>query len=127
MKYCKECGSEYEDNVTECADCPGSLLVDTPPDSPQQAAHSREQDTRKFVRAGTAEDPLTADEYVRLLDGVRIPVFSRPRRGGPVDVLTTGSLHSWWEIMVPEEYAERAAKLLEQERARRESSPPQGE
>jgi len=111
MKYCKECGSEYEDKVTECSECGSELVM-----------KGREQDTRKFVRAGTAEDPLTADDYVRLLDGERIPVFSRPRRGSPVDPLTSGSVSPWWEIMVPEEYAERASVLLEKERVRRKAT-----
>jgi len=117
MKYCAECGSEYQDQVTECADCPGSQLVDAET-MRQQKLKAQERDTREFFRVGTAEDPLTAEDFVRLLEAEHIPVFSRPRRGGTVDVLTTGNPHPWWEILVPEEHVAKATELLAQEKAR---------
>jgi hypothetical protein len=52
-----------------------------------------------------------------MLESERIPVFSRPRRAGTVDVLTTGNPHPWWEILVPEEHVKRAAELIAQEQA----------
>jgi hypothetical protein len=118
MKYCMQCGSEYQDGVKVCADCPGSGLVDAETLSQRDIPLSSESDTRKFVRAITAEDPLTAEEYVRVLEAERIPVFVRPRRGGVVDALTTGALEPWWEIMVGEEHVQRAIPLLVQEKAR---------
>ncbi|MFL5347903.1 MAG: hypothetical protein ACJ8AT_24190 [Hyalangium sp.] len=118
MKYCAECGSEYQDHVTECADCPGSQLVDAETMRARGLIPNSEQDTREFLRVGTAEDPLTAEDYVRLLEAEHIPVFSRPRRGGTVDVLTTGNPHPWWEILVPEEHVAKATELLAQEKAR---------
>ncbi|HSP80037.1 MAG TPA: hypothetical protein VLQ93_16020, partial [Myxococcaceae bacterium] len=107
MKYCMQCGSEYKDDVVECADCPGSMLVGEEAIRQRHIPLPSDRDTRKFVRAGTAEDPLTADDYVRLLEAERIPVFSRPRRAGTVDALTSGSMTPWWELMVPEEDQER--------------------
>jgi hypothetical protein len=65
---------------------------------------------------GTAEDPLTAEDFVRLLETNQIPVFSRARRAGTVDMLTTGNPQPWWEILVPEEHAARATELLAQEK-----------
>ncbi len=116
MKYCLQCGSEYQDGVKECADCPGSALVDAETMRQRQVAlPGEQQDTQRFVRAATAEDPLTADDFVAVLEKEQIPVFSRPRRTGTVDVLTTGALEPWWEIMVPEEYQERAIQLLSRE------------
>ncbi|HEX8434930.1 hypothetical protein [Archangium sp.] len=117
MKYCMQCGSEYQDGVKECADCPGNALVDAETMRQHHVALTREQDTQKFVRAATAEDPLTADDFVALLEKERIPVFSRPRRTGTVDVLTTGALEPWWVIMVPEEFQERAIQLLSREKS----------
>jgi hypothetical protein len=116
MKYCLQCGSEYQDGVTECADCPGSALVDAETMRQRHIPVSGEADTRKFVRAATAEDPLTAEDFVALLEKERIPVFCRPRRTGTVDVLTTGALEPWWEIMVGEEHLTRATQLLAQEK-----------
>jgi len=118
MKYCVECGSEYQDHVTECADCPGSQLVDAAEMRRRGLPLPHERDTREFVRVGTAEDPLTSEEFVRVLEAEHIPVFSRPRRGGTVDVLTTGVPHPWWEILVPDEHAVRATELLTQAKAK---------
>ena len=122
MKYCMQCGSEYQDGVKECADCPGSELVDAEAMRQRHIPLPSESDTRKFVRATTAEDPLTAEDYVRMLEIERIPVFVRPRRGGSVDMLTTGALEPWWEIMVGEEHLQRALTLLAQEKARLDST-----
>jgi hypothetical protein len=122
MKYCMQCGSEYQEGVKECADCPGSALVDAEAMHQDHVPLPDERDTRKFVRALTAEDPLTAEDYVRLLELERIPVFARPRRTGTVDVLTTGTLEPWYEIMVGEEHLERAVQLLAQEKARLDST-----
>jgi hypothetical protein len=118
MKYCVECGSEYQDHVKECADCPGSQLVDAAVMRERGLPLPHERDTREFIRVGTAEDPLTAEEFVRMLEAEKIPVFSRPRRAGTVDVLTTGNPQPWWEILVPEEHVARATELLAQEKAR---------
>jgi hypothetical protein len=122
MKYCMQCGSEYQDGVKECADCPGSALVDAEAMRQRHIPLPGEGDTRKFARAATAEDPLTAEDYVRLLELERIPVFARPRRSGSVDMLTTGVLEPWYEIMVGEEHLERAVQLLAQEKARLDST-----
>lgn len=114
MKYCVECGSEYQDAVTECADCPGSGLVEANTMRRMGLPLPGEQDSRRFVRAATAEDPLSAEQLVRTLEEERIPVLARPRRAGTVDLLTTGVVHPWWEILVTEEHAARAAELLSQ-------------
>ncbi|HYO56647.1 hypothetical protein [Archangium sp.] len=122
MKYCMQCGSEYQDGVKECADCPGVELVDAETLRQPHTPLSSESATRKFVRATTAEDPFTAEDYVRVLEAEHIPVFVRPRRDGVVDALTTGSLEPWWEIMVGEEHAQRAIQLLAQEKSRLDST-----
>jgi hypothetical protein len=122
MKYCVDCGSEYQDHVTECADCSGSQLVEAAEMRRRGLPLPHERDTREFVRVGTAEDPLTSETFVRVLEAEQIPVFSRPRRGGTVDVLTTGISHPWWEILVPQEHMQRAAELLVQEKARLDAS-----
>jgi hypothetical protein len=116
MKYCINCGSEYEDSVTECSDCPGSALVDASAMQQRGLPRPGERDSRTFVRAGTAEDPLTAEDYVQVLEAARIPVISHAHRGGTVDALTTGIVQDWWEILVPEEHREQAEGLLARER-----------
>jgi hypothetical protein len=122
MKYCVECGSEYQQSVTECADCPGSQLVDAEGMRQRGLPLPHERDTREFIRVGTAEDPLSAEQYVRMLEAEHIPVFSRPRRAGTVDVLTTGNPLPWWEILVPAEHTQRASELMAQQKAQLEAT-----
>lgn len=112
MKYCVECGSEYVDSVTQCADDGSTELVSLEEMHRRGLPTAEERDTRKFVRAGTVEDPLSAETLTRLLQEQSIPVFARPRRAGTVDVITSGNPHPWWEILVPEEHVERATALI---------------
>ncbi|WP_163998591.1 DUF2007 domain-containing protein [Pyxidicoccus caerfyrddinensis] len=117
MKYCARCGSEYQDSVQDCADCPGNpLLVSEAEMRARGLPLPHELDKRVFVRAATAEDPFTAEAFVELLQEANIPVLVRAGRSGVVDTLTTGNLLPWWEILVPEDAAARAIPLLEQER-----------
>jgi hypothetical protein len=105
MRYCQSCEVEYPDLTQACPTCQGPL-VDAPP-----------RETRRFVLAGTAEDPLTAENLAEVVDQAGIPVVVRARRRGVVDPITSPALHAWWEILVPEELAERAQALVESERA----------
>ncbi len=119
MKYCPQCGSEYQDQAKVCADCAGTELIiaDEPP--PPSRPVPPAEDSRKFVRADTAEDPLTAERFVALLELARIPVMSHPH-GGVVDpIISSGG--PWWEILVPEEFLARATHLLQQERTKEEA------
>ena len=122
MRYCVNCGSEYEDGVTQCADCPGSELVDAATMRQRGLPLPGEHDQRTFARAGTAEDPLTAQFYVQVLEAARIPVISHAHRGGTVDALTTGLVQDWWEILVPDQHVEQAMALLSREQAARAAS-----
>ncbi len=122
MKYCMQCGSEYQDSVVECADCPGNKLVGPEALRQRHISIPGEKDTQKFVRAGSVDDPLTAEEFVRVLEAQNIPVFSRPRRAGTVDALTTGTTAPWWEIMVPEEHLAQATALMAQTKAALEAT-----
>ncbi|MFZ5471362.1 MAG: hypothetical protein ACOZIN_18215 [Myxococcota bacterium] len=115
MRYCTQCGSEYEDSVDRCSDCGGTELVSADRLQEHRRALPHEMDTRRFVRAGTAEDPLTAEQYTAALEAAKIPVFARPRRAGTVDSLTSGVMSPWWEILVPEDHLTQATALLETE------------
>lgn len=120
MRYCGECGGEYVDAVTECADCGGKEMVSAEELKARGIPNPSERDTRRFVSAGNAEDPLSSEQLVRVLEEDGIPVFARPRRGGSVDALTTPT-HPWWELLVPEEFVARAGELIAQEKARIEA------
>ncbi len=129
MKVCPKCGSEYGDGVTECADCTGVALVNADAVARPEVttAPTGERDTRKFVRAGTAEDPLTAEALGAGLEAAMIPVFVRPRRSSSVDMLVDPFPHPWWEILVPEEHLARASAWVAEEKARLVASEPDAE
>lgn len=119
MKYCARCGSEYQDSVEKCTDCPNEPRLVTAAEMRERGLPlPHELDKRTFVRAGIAENPLSAEAFVMVLEEQGIPVLVRPGRSGVVDKLTTGTILPWWEILVPDEHQARAAVLLEQERVR---------
>ncbi len=122
MKYCTQCSSEYVDGVTECADCGGKELVSADEMRERGIRLPHELDTRRFVRAGQADDPLSSEQLVAVLESAGIPVFARPRRSSPVDPLTTAAAGPWWEILVPEEHAERAISLIDDTRRELEAT-----
>lgn len=112
MKYCTECGTEYEDDVTACADDGNTELVSLAEMHKRGLPTIEERDTRRFLRAGIAEDPLSCERFVRLLEEEKIPVFARPRRAGTVDMISASTIAPWWEIMVPEEHIDLASRTL---------------
>ncbi|RKH51259.1 hypothetical protein [Corallococcus aberystwythensis] len=114
MRYCARCGSEYQDSVVDCTDCPNHPpLVSAEEMRERGLPLPHELDQRRFVRAGIADDPVTAQVFVDVLEENRIPLIVRPGRSGVVDELTTGNLLPWWEMLVPDTEQARAAALLE--------------
>lgn len=115
MRYCFRCGAECGD-ATSCPRCGGTHLVGPEELAKHARAPSAEQDQRKFVRVGTAEDPLTSEHLTGVIQAAHIPVLSRSH-GSVMDPITSPA-GPWWEIMVPEELAGKASELIERERSR---------
>lgn len=116
MTYCSRCGSEYQGTLKVCADCGGTELIGVDEMRRRGLPLPDEEDERRFVRADTADDPLTAERFAAVLEQARIPVLVRSHRSS-MDTITS-STGPWWEILVSEEFAPRATGLLQQERAR---------
>lgn len=117
MKYCTECGAEYQDTAEKCSDCEASELVPREEMRRRGIPLATDRDTRRFASAGTAEDPLTQEALVKVLEEEKIPVFPRQRAGGSVDMIT-GPAAEWWEMLVPEEQVDRARALIDAEKER---------
>ncbi|HYV44400.1 MAG TPA: hypothetical protein VFA20_06035 [Myxococcaceae bacterium] len=126
MKYCTECGAEYLDSAEKCSDCEVSELVSREEMRRRGIPLATDRDTRRFVPAGTAEDPLTQEALVKVLEAEKIPVYPRARAGGSVDMITTPS-GSWWELLVPEDMVDRARLILEAEREKLKSTQAEAE
>ncbi|WP_233583125.1 hypothetical protein [Corallococcus sp. CA053C] len=98
-----------------CTDCPNHPpLVSAEEMRERRLPLPHELDKHRFVRAGIADDPVTAQVFADVLDEQRIPLIVRPGRSGVVDELTTGNLLPWWELLVPDTDQVRAAVLLEE-------------
>jgi predicted nucleic acid-binding Zn-ribbon protein len=120
MRYCLQCGSEYRDEIKQCADCGSTQLVRAEEMQRRGQRLPHRVDMRQFVVAGTAEDPLSAEREVQLLRAADIPAILRARGGGTIDNLTTAAA-PWWEILAPKESVARAAELIRQDRAQLEA------
>jgi len=109
--YCPECGGEYREGFTECADC-GVPLVDTPP------APVPHPDVN-FITVLEATDPallamaesLLLEEKIRYIKEGDLHSFSPA--AGPV------------EIKVEEDQADAALELLQDLNTRYEAEPDQ--
>jgi DNA-directed RNA polymerase subunit RPC12/RpoP len=121
MRYCLQCGSEYRDEIKQCTDCGSKELVQTEQIQGRSQSLPHRVDQRQFVVAGTAEDPLSAEREVQLLQAAGIPAILRPRGGGAIDNLTTPAA-PWWEILAPQELVARATELIRQDRAQLEAN-----
>jgi len=121
MKYCAQCGSEYRDDIKECADCGSTELVQAEEIRGRGKRPAARMDQRNFVVAGTTEDPLSAERESQVLQAAGIPSFVRAQHTGTIDNLTS-PLAPWWEILTPEESAARAAELIRQDRAQLEAN-----
>jgi hypothetical protein len=78
-------------------------------------------DSERFVTAGTAEDPLTAEAYTDALKAEGIAVLLDEARAGSVEALTIPT-SDWWEVKVPEHQLERARAILAAETERLQKS-----
>jgi len=115
MRYCSRCGAKCGD-ATSCPRCGGTHLVRPEEQGRHAKSPSAEQDQEKFVRVGTAEDPLTSEHLIKVIQAAHIPVLSRSHESVMDPITSPGG--PWWEIMVPEELAGKASELVERERSR---------
>jgi predicted nucleic acid-binding Zn-ribbon protein len=122
MRYCLQCGSEYRDEIKQCTDCGSTELVHAEQMQGRSQPLPHPVDLRQqFVVAGTAEDPLSAEREVQLLQAAGIPAILRARGGGTIDNLTSPAA-PWWEILAPQESVARATELIHQDRAQLEAN-----
>ncbi len=116
MRYCPNCFDEYRDDVARCPSCDAPLVSRDELEKSPQFQRTRGIQVGRFVKAGAAEDPFDSEAFCDALADAGIPVLSRPRRGSPVDPLTTGTTHGWWDIMVPEDRVRDATPIIERRR-----------
>jgi hypothetical protein len=97
-KWCPQCGAEYREGFSECADC-GVALANQPPAAKAKPEHHREprvggpfspdDDTVELLRT----NPLEAEVIAARLqsEGIPVAVFDDdPYGNGPFPALTQG-------------------------------------
>lgn len=72
----------------------------------------RAGDDARFVPVGSAEDPFAADLITSALGDEGIPVAARAQKDHLLDPLVNPN-RAFWVVLVPDEYAERARRIIE--------------
>ncbi len=113
MMYCPECGGEYRDGFTQCADCEVALVPTPPPTD----AEAEEQPDVELVSVLETGDPAEIALAESLLLEAGIPyskqgdrvqdLFGIGRMGAGFNVLTGPA-----RLLVPVEHAEAASEML---------------
>ena len=110
MMYCPECGGEYRDGFSQCADCEVALVA-TPP---VPVDHGPDSDLVTVLETGDPAEIAFVESlfmeagipYVKQGDRVQ-DLFGVGRLGAGFNVLTGPA-----RLLVPEEHAEAAAEML---------------
>lgn len=69
-------------------------------------------DNARFVKVGSADDPFEADLLTEALDEAKIPVAARSTRDMVMDTLVNPAPIAW-DILVPQEFEDRARAIIE--------------
>ena len=102
--YCPQCGCEYRDGFSECADCRVPLLAGTPPQKTADPALG-------LVVALETNDGFQLALVKGLLEEAGIPFFIL----GQITTLVTdvdGFLKKWVRVQVPRDREAEARELL---------------
>ena len=113
--YCPQCGCEYRDGLSECADCRVPLLAGTPPQKTGDPALD-------LVVVLETNDGFQLALVKGLLEEAGIPFFIL----GQITTLVTdvdGFLKKWVRVQVPRDREAEARELLEEMRET-ETIPP---
>ena len=103
--YCPQCGCEYRDGFSECADCRVPLLAGTPPQKTADPALG-------LVVVLETNDGFQLALVKGLLEDAGIPFFIL----GQITTLVTdvdGFLKKWVRVQVPRDREAEARELLE--------------
>jgi hypothetical protein len=112
--YCPQCGCDYRDDFSECADCRVPLLAGT---APQKTADP----TLGLVVVLETNDQVLVAFAKGLLEEARIPYFILGQIATLIQGID-GLLNKWVRVQVPRDREAEARELLaELRQAERES------
>ena len=107
--YCPECGSEYRDGFSECADCRVSLVGGKPP-----GATARGDPDLELVTILEANDPLLIGSAKGMLEEAGIPFHVLGEELGCHYGVVGPFLNPWCRVQVAVDREAEARALLQQ-------------
>lgn len=102
--YCPECHAEYQEGITECADCGVTLVAQEPLEKPLEEV--------RWV-AMQKVDRVFGDMIKEVFDKEKIPSYTKgDRLSSTFSMTTAGAVGGYFMFFVPEEYEERARQII---------------
>jgi hypothetical protein len=121
MPYCAQCLIEYVEGTAQCEDCGAALLPGSPPEAPARVELTEEKDVKlvpaRVFSGSTA--PMDAELARNILQTQGIP--STISGEGLADPFPVSDVH----LLVREEDAEHAERILKEYLDVEVSSPPE--
>ena len=114
MPYCPKCKAEYREGITECADCHVPLVDSLPEEAKLESGEIENSDLPEIVEIYRSLDERDIEQKTYHLErnGIKYSVFEyvQPVRE-ELEVLDSQII---FRILVSEEDAEKAVKLIEE-------------
>ncbi len=111
VKYCLQCGAEYEEVITICADCKEGLVEEEVYRRKMEEERKFQDDARYLVKVFTLKDRFEADMIRDALENEGIPVLIRNFTDTAYDGIYIPQ-KGWGEVRVPEGAQERALAII---------------
>ncbi|RMF08938.1 MAG: hypothetical protein D6762_04680 [Candidatus Neomarinimicrobiota bacterium] len=102
--YCPECHAEYQEGITECADCHVSLVETEPLEQPLEEINWVELEPVDKIYEGMLRE---------IFEQEQLPCYTKSDRlSSTLGMTTAGAVGGYVRFYVPESEAERARDIV---------------
>ncbi|NOZ74760.1 MAG: DUF2007 domain-containing protein [FCB group bacterium] len=104
--YCPECHAEYQEGITECADCGVTLVEQNPQEGPLKEVNWVALQKVDRVFGGMIKE---------VLDKENIPNYTKgDRLSSTFSMTTAGAIGGYFIFFVPEAYEDQARQIIKE-------------